>query len=138
VLDTFEREDLLGRAGAIGGRVEARAHGWALDHTLVGDVRRLGAMAAIELVRDRASREPAKEETDRIVRLACERGVILMPAGTYGNVIRILVPLVVSDDELDEGLDVVDRCLADVVGQASARRATEEPRVVEEPASRTV
>jgi 4-aminobutyrate aminotransferase/(S)-3-amino-2-methylpropionate transaminase len=123
VLDTFERQDLLSRSEAIGARIEARARAWAERNTLIGDIRRLGGMAGIELVRDRATKEPAKEETNRIVRMACERGVILMPAGTYGNVIRILVPLVVSDAELDEGLDVVGECLESV----TAANAVAEP-----------
>jgi 4-aminobutyrate aminotransferase/(S)-3-amino-2-methylpropionate transaminase len=114
VLDTFERSDLLARAEAIGAHIERRARAWATAHALVGDVRRLGAMAALELVRDRGTKVPAKEETERLIRLACERGLILIPAGTYGNVVRILVPLVVSDAELDEGLDVVERALAEI------------------------
>jgi 4-aminobutyrate aminotransferase/(S)-3-amino-2-methylpropionate transaminase len=112
VLDLFEHSDLLQRAEAIGAAVETRARRWLADHAIVGDVRRLGAMVALELVRDRQTKEPAKHEVDTIVRAAAERGLILMPAGTYGNVIRILVPLVVTDEELDEGLAVLERCLA--------------------------
>lgn len=74
-------------------------------------------MSAIKLVKDRGTKEPAKQETNEIVRCACERGLILMPAGTFGNVIRILVPLVVSDQELDEGLDVLGACLAGLHAQ---------------------
>ena len=111
VLDIFETGDLLRRAESIGERVESRAATWAARYDAVGEVRRLGAMVGIELVKDRASRRPAKDETNEIIRLACERGVIMMPAGTFGNVIRILVPLVVSDAELDEGLDVLEGCL---------------------------
>jgi 4-aminobutyrate aminotransferase/(S)-3-amino-2-methylpropionate transaminase len=121
VLDEFERVDLLARAERIGALIEARARRWALTHPLVGDVRRIGAMAAIELVRDRDSKTPAKEETNDIVRLACQRGVILIAAGTYGNVIRILVPLVVTDEELDEGLDVLEGCVAEVAAAAVQR-----------------
>ncbi|MGH8185975.1 MAG: 4-aminobutyrate--2-oxoglutarate transaminase, partial [Steroidobacteraceae bacterium] len=114
VLDLFEETDLLARAETIGARIEARMRGWATSSSLVGEVRRLGAMVAIELVKDQATKEPAKEETAAIVRRACERGLILMPAGTYGNVIRILVPFVVSDAELDEGLDVLGACVAEL------------------------
>jgi 4-aminobutyrate aminotransferase/(S)-3-amino-2-methylpropionate transaminase len=119
VLDTFQESDLLGRAQAIGARIEARTRAWGASHALVGDVRRLGAMVGIELVRDRVGKTPAKDETERLTRLACERGVILIPAGTLGNVIRILVPLVVSDADLDEGLDVIESALADVAVQPS-------------------
>lgn len=114
VLDRFAASDLLKRAEAIGVRIEARARGWARDFACVGDVRRRGAMVGIELVRDRDSRQPAKPETEDVIRLAAERGVLLIAAGTFGNVLRFLVPLVVSDDELDEGLDVMSQCLARV------------------------
>jgi 4-aminobutyrate aminotransferase/(S)-3-amino-2-methylpropionate transaminase len=117
VLDRFEHDDLLGRAEAIGARIERRMRDWAATSTLIGDVRRLGAMVAIELVKDRQSKQPAKDETNAIVRRACERGLILMPAGTFGNVIRILVPLVASDAELDEGLDVLGACVAELHAQ---------------------
>jgi 4-aminobutyrate aminotransferase/(S)-3-amino-2-methylpropionate transaminase len=114
VLDLFEHSDLLQRAESIGAAVESRARRWLADHAIIGDLRRLGAMVAVELVRDRGTKQPAKHEVDTIVRTAAERGVILMPAGTYGNVIRILVPLVVTDEELDEGLAVLESCLSSV------------------------
>ncbi len=116
VLDTFERDDLIGRAERIGERAEARARSWAARFPLVGDVRRLGAMVGIELVRDRGTREPAKAETNAVLKQACESGVIMISAGTYGNVVRLLVPLVVSDAELDEGLGVIEDALGRVSG----------------------
>ena len=120
VLDRFESGDLLRRSEAIGVRIEARARAWAGQFALVGDVRRRGAMVGVELVRNRETREPAKHETDDIVRMACDRGVLLIPAGTFGNVIRFLTPLIISDDELDEGLEVMTTCLAAVASQAAA------------------
>jgi len=87
---------------------------------LIGDIRRRGAMVGIELVTDRQTRAPAKHETDEIVRLACARGVILIPAGTFGNVIRFLTPLTITDDELDEGLEVLSACFAAVASQRIA------------------
>jgi 4-aminobutyrate aminotransferase / (S)-3-amino-2-methylpropionate transaminase / 5-aminovalerate transaminase len=119
VLDRFAKGDLFARAEAIGARIEARMRAWQETSPLVGDVRRLGAMVAIELVKDRASKEPAREETQEIVQRAARRGVILMPAGTYSNVIRILVPLVAGDADLDEGLDVLGACI-EAVSVASA------------------
>lgn len=112
VVDTFESSDLLARAEAIGARMEARARAWMGRFRLVGDVRRLGAMVGIELVTDRATRAPAKDATNALARQACERGVLLITAGTYGNIIRSLVPLVIGDAELDEALDVLEACLA--------------------------
>jgi 4-aminobutyrate aminotransferase/(S)-3-amino-2-methylpropionate transaminase len=114
VLDLFEETPLLPRAEVIGAAIAQRAVYWASRSPLVGDIRRLGAMAAVELVRNRDTREPATDETRRLLRLAAERGVLLIGAGTYGNVVRVLVPLVVSDAELDEGLNVIEAALGEV------------------------
>ena len=78
---------------------------------LIGDVRGLGAMQAIELVRDRASLEPAATETQQVIAEARAGGVLLLTAGTYGNVVRFLVPLTAPDDLLDEGLVVIEEAL---------------------------
>jgi 4-aminobutyrate aminotransferase/(S)-3-amino-2-methylpropionate transaminase len=120
VLDLFESGNLLARAESIGVRIEARAKEWASRFAFVGDVRRRGAMVAVELVRNRVTKEPAKEETQQIVRHACEHGVLLIAAGTFGNVVRFLAPLVMTDDELDEALDVMTSCFAGVVAQTTA------------------
>ncbi|HWK12748.1 MAG TPA: aminotransferase class III-fold pyridoxal phosphate-dependent enzyme, partial [Vicinamibacterales bacterium] len=98
-----------------------RAREWAAACLLVGDVRRRGAMVGIELVTDRGTRQPAKHETKEIVRLASERGVILIAAGTFGNVIRFLTPLTITDDELDEGLAVLSDCFVAAAAQAAMR-----------------
>ena len=120
VLDLFESGDLLRRSEAIGVRIEARAKEWSDRFPLVGDIRRRGAMVAVELVRSRTTKEPAKEETQALVRSACEHGVLLIPAGTFGNVVRFLAPLMISDDELDEGLDVMTSCLASAMANSPA------------------
>ncbi len=117
-LDFVEREDLPARAARIGSRVLTRFLAMQERYELIGDVRGLGAMLAMELVRDRASPEPAKEATNRVARLACERGLILITAGTHGNVIRTLMPLVITDAELDEGLDILESALRDVDSEA--------------------
>jgi 4-aminobutyrate aminotransferase/(S)-3-amino-2-methylpropionate transaminase len=122
VLDLFESGELCARGEAIGARIEARALEWARTWPLIGDIRRRGGMVGLELVRDRTTREPAGTETQDIVRRACERGVLLIAAGTFGNVVRFLAPLSISDDELDEGLDVLAGCFA-----AAASAAVAEP-----------
>jgi 4-aminobutyrate aminotransferase / (S)-3-amino-2-methylpropionate transaminase / 5-aminovalerate transaminase len=119
VLDVVEKEVLLERAEEIGARIETRAKSWAERFPLVGEVRRLGAMVGIELVRDRETREPAKKETAEVLKMSCKEGVIVLSAGTYGNVIRFLPPLVMKDEELEEGLAVVERCL-EAVSEALA------------------
>ena len=79
----------------------------------VGEVRGLGPMLALELVADRETKEPAPELTKRTTDAARERGLILLSCGIYGNVIRILVPLSISDDELGRGLDLLEDALGD-------------------------
>jgi 4-aminobutyrate aminotransferase/(S)-3-amino-2-methylpropionate transaminase len=111
-LDSFEREHLVARAKAIGDVVEKRFRCFADRFPFVGDARGLGAMRALELVKDRGTKEPDKAKTDAVTRRAWESGLLLLSAGTYGNVIRTLMPLVITDDELNEGLEVLEHALA--------------------------
>jgi 4-aminobutyrate aminotransferase/(S)-3-amino-2-methylpropionate transaminase len=105
----MERLDLPARAARIGDRLRARLQDWQRRSPYVGDVRGLGAMLALELVKDKATKEPAKELTGQLIKKCGEHGVILIHAGTHGNVLRFLVPLVISDAQLDEGLDVIEK-----------------------------
>jgi 4-aminobutyrate aminotransferase/(S)-3-amino-2-methylpropionate transaminase len=114
VLDVMRDERLPERAARIGSVVEERMRSWASEHELVGDVRVMGAMAGLELVRDRNTKTPADTETAQILALARERGLILLRAGIHHNVIRTLMPLTIPDDQLDEGLDIIGSALADV------------------------
>ncbi len=119
-IETIEKEGLLARSTAIGKRFEERAHGWQKKWALVGDVRGLGGMCAIELVRNAETREPAETETKEVAHYCYEHGLITITAGTYNNVMRILVPLVISDEQFDEGLDVLEAALASVSEQKHA------------------
>src|SRR6185437_4084319 len=110
-IETIEREDLPARSTAIGERFQRRASAWQNKWPVVCEVRGLGAMCAIEIVRDPQTREPADTETKAIAKYCYERGLITVTAGTFNNVIRILVPLVVTDEELDEGLDIIEAAL---------------------------
>jgi 4-aminobutyrate aminotransferase/(S)-3-amino-2-methylpropionate transaminase len=74
----------------------------------------MGAMRAIELVRSRETLQPADKETQQIVKYCYEHGVITISAGTYGNVIRLLMPLVISDQQFDEAMDVLEAALQSV------------------------
>jgi 4-aminobutyrate aminotransferase/(S)-3-amino-2-methylpropionate transaminase len=114
VLEEFEHGALLARANSIGQHFEKRAREWTQQFELIGDVRGLGAMRALELVKSRESREPAPEETKKITQYCYEHGLITITAGSYGNVIRLLVPLVITDPQMDEGLDVLEAALASV------------------------
>lgn len=122
-IETLERENLPERAEKLGQRFEGRARDWKKRWPLIGDVRGLGAMRALELVRSRDTREPAKEEAEQVLRRCREQGLILLSAGSYGNVLRLLVPLVITEDQFDEGLDVLESSLATVAeSQVEAAR----------------
>ena len=112
VIDVMQRECLPDRAARIGARLTTRLEKLAEQHPPIGDVRGLGAMVAIELVKDRATKEPDKALTGRVLAQALQRGLLLLSAGTYGNVVRILVPLAVDDAVLEEGLDVLGEAIA--------------------------
>jgi len=119
-IETIEKEGLLDRSTALGKHFELRARGWQKKWPLVGDLRGLGGMCAIELVRDAQTREPADSETKEIAKYCYEHGVITITAGTFNNVIRILVPLVVSYEQFDEGLNVIEAALASVAERKQA------------------
>ncbi|HYX20673.1 MAG TPA: 4-aminobutyrate--2-oxoglutarate transaminase [Thermoanaerobaculia bacterium] len=110
-IEYMEKHRLAERAAEIGRTIETRFRGFVDRFPFVGDARGLGAMRALELVKDRATKAPDKERTDRVIRKAYESGLLLVGAGTHGNVIRTLMPLVVTDDELAEGLDVLEHAL---------------------------
>jgi 4-aminobutyrate aminotransferase / (S)-3-amino-2-methylpropionate transaminase / 5-aminovalerate transaminase len=114
VLDLFERGNLLTRAHELGNRFQKRAREWQKSWSIIGDVRGLGGMQAIELVKSPDSREPAPEQTKQVTQYCYEHGLITITAGSYGNVIRVLVPLVASDAQMDEGLDVLESALHSV------------------------
>ena len=114
VLDLFEREDLNGRANQLGLHFQSRAQEWQRRWPMIGEVRGLGAMQAIELVRSTETREPAAEETKAVTQYCYEHGVITISAGSYGNVIRLLMPLVITDEQMDEALDVLEAALQSV------------------------
>ncbi|HKW87185.1 MAG TPA: 4-aminobutyrate--2-oxoglutarate transaminase [Candidatus Acidoferrales bacterium] len=115
VLDTLESENLFERAEGIGKKFAERARAWQKRWPMIGEVRGLGAMQAMELVRSAETREPAKEEAEQIVRRCYEKGLVVITAGTYGNVIRLLAPLVIRDNEFDEGLGVLEGALESVL-----------------------
>jgi 4-aminobutyrate aminotransferase/(S)-3-amino-2-methylpropionate transaminase len=115
VLDIFEDEQLVDRAQLLGDAIRARMLDWQLRWPRIGDVRGLGAMLAIELVRDPATKEPAPELVEAVIHEALQRGLLLLKAGVDGNCIRVLCPLTTSDAELDDGLRAWEEALATVL-----------------------
>jgi 4-aminobutyrate aminotransferase len=119
VLDIIADEDLCGRAQAIGEIILGRCRELQKRSNLncIGDVRGVGAMCAVEFVKDVKSGEPAPELTAQVLKSGQERGVILLSCGTYGNVIRFLPPLTASDDLVKEGMDLFEASLNDAVSK---------------------
>ena len=116
VLDVFDDENLVERAVQIGENIRGRMQAWRQRWDAIGDVRGLGAMLAIELVHDRDTKDPAPELASAVVGAASERGLLLLKSGIYSNCIRVLVPLVISESELDEALGVWEDALGSVLG----------------------
>jgi 4-aminobutyrate aminotransferase/(S)-3-amino-2-methylpropionate transaminase len=115
VLDVFEEEQLVERSRHIGDVIHGRMRAWQERFPAIGDVRGLGAMLAIELVEDRATKAPAPGLATQITAEAANRGLLLLKAGVHGNCIRVLCPLVISDAELDEALGAWEEALEAVL-----------------------
>jgi 4-aminobutyrate aminotransferase/(S)-3-amino-2-methylpropionate transaminase len=110
-LDLMEREDLPGRANRMGETMRARFERWQERHPFVGDVRGVGAMLALELVTDRATKEPDAARTQRWMDACNEEHLVVLKAGVHGNVLRVMPPLTIADEELADGLDRMERAL---------------------------
>ncbi len=117
VLEVIEQEGLLERSRRIGERLIKRFRGMADRFDSIGDVRGLGGMVAIELFKDASRNQPDADLTKALVGKAAEKGLILLSCGMYGNVIRVLVPLTASDAIIDEGLDIIESALTELVGE---------------------
>lgn len=113
VIRTIEEEGLLGRANEIGSLFTEKFSDLPLKYKQVGEVRSLGAMCAIEFVKDQDTKEPNKEIVQEILSKAHKRGLIIMSAGLYGNIIRLLTPLITTDEQLNEGLTVLEEVIGE-------------------------
>jgi alanine-glyoxylate transaminase/(R)-3-amino-2-methylpropionate-pyruvate transaminase len=116
VLEVIEQEGLQENAHVIGGALKAGLERLQDKHPLIGDVRGKGLMLGVELVRDRASREPAPAETMVVLEEARKNGVLLGKGGLFGSVLRIKPPLCINRDDVDFAIDVLDRALATAAG----------------------
>jgi 4-aminobutyrate aminotransferase / (S)-3-amino-2-methylpropionate transaminase / 5-aminovalerate transaminase len=120
VLDLFEHENLFARANELGEHFQHRARQWQRRWPLIGDIRGLGGMQAIELVQSQQTKAPAADETKKITQYCYEHGLITITAGSYSNVIRVLVPLVITEEQLDEAFGVLESAIASVCDQKGA------------------
>jgi len=111
-IDQIEREGLLERAERVGATMMEALRGFADRFDVVGDVRGLGAMVAMELVSDRETKEPAKEAAAQVLHDCHAQGLIALKAGTHDNVVRLLPPLTIDEGLLEEGLGILEKALA--------------------------
>jgi alanine-glyoxylate transaminase/(R)-3-amino-2-methylpropionate-pyruvate transaminase len=111
----IDAEGLQENARVVGGRLKAGLERLSRVHTLIGDVRGMGLMLGVELVRDRGTKEPAKSETLDVMEAAREEGVLVGKGGLEGNVLRIKPPMCITSDDVDFALDVLNRAFSSAV-----------------------
>jgi 4-aminobutyrate aminotransferase / (S)-3-amino-2-methylpropionate transaminase / 5-aminovalerate transaminase len=114
VMDLFEDGKLLAHAQSVGRFVEKALSAWKEKYPVIGDVRGLGPMMALELVKDRSTKDAFPEAAKKLVKYAYEHGVVVLTAGTYGNCVRLLPPLVITAEQLTEALDVLEAGLKEL------------------------
>ena len=114
VLDTIEQENLLKRGQELGKKVRGAFEELQSKYEIIGDVRGLGSMLALELVKDRKTKEPAADEAKRLVQIAFEKGLVILSCGNFSNVIRILMPLSIEEPQLEKGLAILEEGLEKV------------------------
>jgi 4-aminobutyrate aminotransferase-like enzyme len=119
VLDEVATNAFRLRAEALGAEIRSRLAAIAAAVPAVGEVRGLGPMLAIELVEDPATKRPAAELAKRTTEIARERGLVLLSCGLYGNVLRVLVPILAEEGDVDEGLEILEASLAEAAAIAA-------------------
>ncbi|MFZ7127351.1 MAG: 4-aminobutyrate--2-oxoglutarate transaminase [Desulfobacterales bacterium] len=113
VLEVFETEGMLEKAKALGEKLRGRFNIWKEKFPLIGEIRGLGAMLGLSLVKGEG-REPAADEAKKLALYCLERGLIILVCGTYNNVVRVLVPFVITDEQLENGLRILEDGLAEI------------------------
>jgi len=115
VLEIFEEEDLLKKAQALGKKLKERFEKWQDQFSIIGEIRGLGAMLGLELIKG-ADKAPAADEAKQLASVCLEKGLVILTCGSYGNIIRILAPLIISDEQLEKGLAILEQGLAQISG----------------------
>ena len=117
VLEIMQRDDYPGKALKIGEKVTKAFNDMADKYGVIGNIRGMGSMLGIEFVKDLKTKEPNPELVGNMVSTAAKKGLLIESAGTYGNVIRFLCPLCVTDEQLDKGLEIFEETLKECVGK---------------------
>jgi 4-aminobutyrate aminotransferase/(S)-3-amino-2-methylpropionate transaminase len=114
VIEIMQKPGFMQHARKIGQLIKKRLKDMQEKYYVIGDARGMGAMAAVELVKDRKTKEPAKQETSDIIKFCFENGLVIMKAGAYDNVVRLLVPLIITEDLLTIGLSILEKAVRTV------------------------
>ena len=114
-IEIMERDDLAGRSCEIGEKVSKRFNEWKEKYPVIGDVRGLGGMIGLEFVKNQESKEPYPEFSAAVISGCAKKGLMIEGAGTYGNVIRFLAPLVMTDEQLEAGLDIYESVIKELL-----------------------
>ncbi|MFK4423771.1 4-aminobutyrate--2-oxoglutarate transaminase [Bacillus sp. RC51] len=117
VFEIMEEENLVERAQQIGNRIMSHLHQMQLKYEVIGDVRGIGAMVGMELVTNRITKEPAKELTVKLIEDFWKNGLISIGAGIFDNVLRFLPPLVISNEEIDKGFEIINQSFKKMCGK---------------------
>ncbi len=113
VLDAFEEENMLAKAVALGEKLQTRFEKWQKDFSIIGEIRGLGAMLGLEFVKGE-NKEPAADEAKQLAAYCLGKGLLILVCGTYGNVVRILAPFVITDEQLEKGLSIMEAGLKEI------------------------
>ena len=124
VLDLYEQEDYAARSREVGRLVTERFLKLQDQFSIIGDVRGLGGMVAMELVKDRTTKEPDAQAATDVLAAAHHRGLVLIKAGMYDNVVRVLVPLCVTDEQLEQGLNIFEDAFTTVASASLAAQSS--------------
>jgi 4-aminobutyrate aminotransferase / (S)-3-amino-2-methylpropionate transaminase / 5-aminovalerate transaminase len=114
VLDIFLKDGLLEQAEKLGDKLQKRFHEMQEKYEIIGEVRGKGPMLALELVRDRQTKEPAGDEAKKLTKMCYDKGLVILSCGTYGNVVRFLMPLVITDQQLERGLGILEESIQEL------------------------
>jgi 4-aminobutyrate aminotransferase/(S)-3-amino-2-methylpropionate transaminase len=110
VLEVFEEENMLEKSVALGKKLQTRFENWQKQFDLIGEIRGLGAMLGLELVRG-DDKEPAADEAKQLATYCLEKGLLILVCGSYGNIVRTLMPFVITDEQLEKGLSIMEEAL---------------------------
>jgi 4-aminobutyrate aminotransferase/(S)-3-amino-2-methylpropionate transaminase len=113
VLDVFEEENMLAKSIALGEKLKARFEKWQKDFSIIGEIRGLGAMLGLEFVKG-ASKEPAADEAKQLADYCLDNGLLILVCGSYGNIVRVLAPFVITDEQLEKGLAILEAGLREI------------------------